>query len=202
MEDQHYNLWVATEDAGLTKLIRTSLAHGTAKYNRVRYVHREGNDNTLINNRIYSLTEDKDGMIWIATNSGLSRLDPNGNSFKNFTIKYGLPDDITMGVLFDGKESVWVSHKKGLTRINTHTFELQNFSVPDGLQGLEFSQNACFRDGASGEMFFGGSNGLNSFFPDSIRINQHKPRVVFTQLSVMQQMPYNSEKTERRLTIV
>jgi signal transduction histidine kinase/ligand-binding sensor domain-containing protein/DNA-binding response OmpR family regulator len=188
IEDRHNNLWIATEDAGLTKLIITSLPNQPIKFKSFRYIHLEGNENSIINNRAYSLSEDKDGMIWIATNSGLSRLNPMNNSFKHFTIKNGLPDDITMGVLFDGIESVWVSHKKGLTRVNIHTFEIQNFNMFDGLQGLEFNQNACYRDDNTGELFFGGSNGLNSFFSKQITINQYKPRVVFTQLSVMQQM--------------
>lgn len=186
MEDRQKNLWIATEDKGLTKLTRTLDKSGEFKSSR--YVHVQGKENSLISNRLYSLAEDGEGMIWIATNLGLSRLNPKDNTFKNFFIKDGLPDEIIMGLLFDGKESVWISHKKGLTRMNTKTFALQNFTVNDGLQSNEFNQNACFRDSATGEMFFGGQNGMNSFFPDNIQINKSKPRTVLTQLSVMNQV--------------
>ncbi|MGE4434559.1 MAG: two-component regulator propeller domain-containing protein [Bacteroidales bacterium] len=187
LEDRRHNIWVATEDKGITKLVRTSSNNPMERFKPKQYIHEVGNANTLINNRTYSLAEDKNGMIWIATNSGLSRLNPIDNTFKHFTTKNGLPNDMVMAALFDGKESIWVSHKKGLTRININTLYLQSFNMYDGLQSDEFSQNACFVDSTTGEMFFGGTNGLNSFFPDSIKINQYKPRVVFTRLNVMNQ---------------
>lgn len=188
IEDRRKNLWIATEDRGLTKLIRTSNSDDVSKFKAIRYTHIEGNNNTLITNRLYSLVEDGAGMIWIATNMGLSRLNPQNNTLRNFFIKDGLPDDNIMGLLFDGKESIWISHKKGITRMNIRTFALQSFNVNDGLQSNEFNQNACYRENKTGEIFFGGQNGLNSFFPDNIQINKHKPRMVLTQLSVMNQV--------------
>lgn len=200
MEDRQKNLWIAMEDGGLTKLIRTASSGNMPKFKSVRYVHKEGNENTLISNRLYSLAEDNNGLIWIATNLGLSRLNPENNTFKHFFIKNGLPDEIIMGLLFDKKESVWISHKKGLTRMNTKTLAPQNFNVNDGLQGNEFNENACFRDG-TGEMFFGGQNGLNSFFPDRIKINRHKSRVVLTRLNVMNQVLQTGTKVNDRVIL-
>lgn len=188
LEDHQKNLWIATEDRGLTKLIRSSRSSDVSRFKAVRYMHSDGNDSSLITNRLYSLAEDGSGMIWIATNQGLSRLNPKNNTFKNFFMKDGLPDDIIMGLLYDGKKSMWISHKKGISRMNTTTFDLQNFNVNDGLQSNEFNQNACFRDPATGALFFGGPNGLNSFFPDKIKINTDKPRTVLSQLSVMNQV--------------
>eukprot|EP00388_Colpodella_angusta_P002701 GDKJ01009453.1.p1 GENE.GDKJ01009453.1~~GDKJ01009453.1.p1 ORF type:complete len:1168 (+),score=80.43 GDKJ01009453.1:410-3505(+) len=201
IEDYQKNLWIAMEDGGLTKLIRQSTNDNKPKFKSIRYVHQEGNDNTLITNRLYSLVEDKTGMIWIATSLGLSRLNPQTNTFKHFFIKDGLPDEIIMGILFDGKESIWISHKKGITRMNTRTFELHNFNVNDGLQSNEFNQNACFRDNTTGEMFFGGQNGLNSFFPDSIKINRYKPKIVFTRLNVMNQVVEAGTKVNDRVIL-
>lgn len=197
MEDRQKNLWVATEDKGLTKLTRTSKS---GEFKSVRYLHIEGKDDSLISNRLYSLAEDGTGMIWIATNLGLSRLNPKDNTVKNFFIKDGLPDEIIMGLLFDGKESVWISHKKGITRMNTRTFEIQNFTVNDGLQSNEFNQNACFKDG-TGEMFFGGQNGLNSFFPGNIHVDKNKPKVVLTRLNVMNQELLAGTKVNDRVIL-
>lgn len=199
MEDRQKNLWIATEDKGLTKLIRTHDKPGAFK--SVRYVHIAGKDNSLISNRLYSLAEDSSGMVWVATNLGLSRLNPKNNSVKNFFIKDGLPDEIIMGLLFDGKESIWISHKKGITRMNTKTFGIQNFNVNDGLQSNEFNQNACFKDSKTGEMFFGGQNGLNSFFPENIKINKYKPQVVFTRLNVMNKVLQPGTKVNDRVIL-
>ncbi|AOW09970.1 hybrid sensor histidine kinase/response regulator transcription factor [Flavobacterium gilvum] len=198
MEDRQKNLWIATEDKGLTKLTRTADKPG--EFKSVRYMHIAGKDDSLISNRLYSLAEDNAGMIWIATNLGLSRINPKDNTVKNFFIKDGLPDEIIMGLLFDGKESIWISHKKGLTRMNTRTFELQNFNINDGLQSNEFNQNACFKDG-TGEMFFGGQNGLNSFFPNNIHVDKNKPQIVFTQLNVMNQELHVGTKVNDRVIL-
>lgn len=202
IEDRKKNLWIATEDRGLTKLIRTSTSDAVSRFKAIRYTHIEGNNNTLITNRLYSLVEDGAGMIWIATNMGLSRLNPQNNTLRNFFIKDGLPDDNIMGLLFDGKESIWISHKKGITRMNTKTFALQSFNVNDGLQSNEFNQNACYRDNKTGEIFFGGQNGLNSFFPDNIQINKYKPRMVLTQLSVMNQVLRPGMKINGRVVLL
>lgn len=199
IEDQAGNLWVGTEDEGVTKLIPQ--ANGEHPFKAIRYTHQQGKVNSLRNNQVYSIAEDYAGMIWIATNAGLSRLNPFDHSFTHFSVRNGLADDITMGVLFDGDESVWVSHKKGLSRINVNTFEIQNFNKFDGLQGFEFSQSACYLDKKTGEMLFGGVNGLNVFLPHQIRVNTTKPVVVLTRLSVMHQKLYPGSVLNNRVIL-
>ncbi len=201
LEDRHHNLWIATEYAGVTKFEQDTSNNDSIKYKFIEYVHQRGNENSLINNVTYSLAEDQNGMIWIATNSGLSCLNPYGNTFKHFTKENGLPNELIMGVLFDGNESMWVSHKKGLTRINTNTYEMKSFNMLDGIQGNEFNQNTCYQHKESGEMFFGGTNGLNSFFSDSVKINFYKPSVVFTELSIMQQVIEPGTKYNNRVIL-
>jgi signal transduction histidine kinase len=55
--------------------------------------------------------------------------------------------------------------------------------MSDGLQGDEFSQG-CYFQGPDGEMFFGGSNGLNAFFPETVRDNPYVPPVVITSFKI------------------
>jgi len=201
LEDRHHNLWIATEYAGVTKFEQDTAHNDSIKYRFIEYVHQQGHENSLINNVTYSLAEDQNGMIWIATNSGLSCLNPYNNTFKHFTEENGLPNELIMGVLFDGSESMWVSHKKGLSRINTNTYEMKSFNMLDGLQGNEFNQNTCYQHNETGEMFFGGTNGLNSFFSDSVKINFFKPSVVFTELSIMHQAIEPGTKFNNRVIL-
>ena len=65
--------------------------------------------------------------------------------------------------------------------LETETF--RNYDVSDGLQGDEFSPGACAQ-GQDGEMFFGGSNGFNAFFPENIRDNPYVPPVVITSFKI------------------
>jgi len=186
-EDHKYNLWVGSEGGGITKLSRDSSAGFAEKLTPTHYLHIPGNDNSLINDLVLTLTEDSEHKLWIGTNSGLCRFDPEKGFFKRFSVKTGFPDDLIMGLLFDGHEHIWISHKKGLTCMNIHTFETRQYNTHDGLQGYEFTQNAYYRNPRTGEMFFGGANGLNSFFPDSISPNPYKLRPILTALKVMNQ---------------
>lgn len=188
MEDSRRNLWVATEDGGLTRFSKSTHPSQSFDFGSpIRFLHREGDQNTILNNRVASLAEDKYGKIWIGTNSGVSVFDPQKKQFRNLTIQSGLADDLIMSVLADDKESVWISHKKGLSRIHISTFDCQNFNMSDGLQGLEFNQNAAFRDSKTGELYFGGINGLNSFYPAEIKRDLNKSSVILTRLRVLNQ---------------
>ena len=183
-EDSRKNIWIATEDSGVTMLKYRGVEVADS-FKSVRYANTFNNTNTLVSNKVFAIAEDANGMMWFGTNSGLSRLNIADNSFMNFTLRNGLPDDIIMGIVPDGENYVWVSHKKGLTRIDIHTFELRNYGVHDGLQGNEFSQNAFFRDSSSGEIYFGGVNGMSSFYSNQIKDDTYMPRVVLTGLSVL-----------------
>jgi PAS domain S-box-containing protein len=66
---------------------------------------------------------------------------------------------------------------------NPKTGEFKNYDVNDGLQSNEFNSIASCKS-KSGEMFFGGINGFNAFFPDSIKDNTHIPRVVITDFQI------------------
>lgn len=55
----------------------------------------------------YCLIQDKDGFIWIGTETGVSRFD--GTHFKNFTTKDGLPDLEILQMLSDSKGRVWMA---------------------------------------------------------------------------------------------
>ena len=58
-----------------------------------------------------------------------------------------------------GVGRLWLSTKKGISRFDPQTGNFRNYDVSDGLQSNEFSQ-ACYTRRPDGEMFFGGSNGI------------------------------------------
>lgn len=55
---------------------------------------------------VYKIVQDKDGFIWFATETGLSRFD--GTSFKNFSTTDGLPDNEILDLYVDSKNRVWI----------------------------------------------------------------------------------------------
>lgn len=187
IEDHNHNLWVGTEGGGITKLTRDSSKGFQEVLTPTQFNFSLTNPNSLSSDRVYCMLEDEKGIIWIGTNSGLTRFDPENNQFKRFYMEQGLPDELIVGLLSDMKGHIWISHKKGLTRMNTETFETRNYDRQDGLQDNEFSEDAYFRNEQTGKMFFGGVKGFNSFYPDSIIDNKYLPKVVITDLYISNQ---------------
>lgn len=63
-------------------------------------------------NRINSIREDSNGIIWVATNAGLAKFD---HSFTPqwFTRKNGLPGDSINDIEFDGRNNIWLTFRNG-----------------------------------------------------------------------------------------
>ena len=139
----------------------------------------------FLKNAIYSIHEDDEGILWLGTHgSGLIRVDPSKNSVKNYTENNGLPNNTVYGILNDNFGNLWLSTNEGLSKFNPVDETFRNYDDKDGLQSNEFNQGAFF-SGSDGELFFGGVNGFNSFYPDSIKDNQYIPPVYFTKFKIL-----------------
>ncbi len=135
---------------------------------------------SLSSDIVRAFYEDEYGDMWIATyGGGLNHFSRKLQTFKRYTIKHGLPNNSLYGILADDRGHLWISTNSGLTRFDPRRETFRNYSAKDGLQGDEFNGGAFYRS-PQGEMFFGGINGLNSFFPDEVLDNPNVPPVVVT----------------------
>jgi signal transduction histidine kinase/ligand-binding sensor domain-containing protein len=175
LEDRDGMLWIGTANAGLVKFDRE-------KENFAQHQNSPGDPHSLSDNAVLSILQDQEGALWISTLGGLNRLDPGTGVFNHFREKDGLPNDSTRCILEDRGGKLWVSTTRGLSRFDPQTGTFRNYDVTDGLQSNEFNSNACLMSD-SGEMFFGGIDGFNSFFPDRVQGNPTIPPVVLTSLA-------------------
>ena len=132
---------------------------------------------------INTILEDRTGTLWLGTWDGLYRHNRQNTTFTRYTENQGLPSSAIQGILEDKLGRLWLSTKKGTSRFDPQTETFRNYDASDGLQGDEFSQGACAQ-GLDGEMFFGGSNGFNAFFPENVRDNPYVPPVVITSFKI------------------
>ena len=117
------------------------------------------------------------GILWVGTSGGgLSRLDTQTGKATHLTVRNGLPNNTVYGILEDNDGRIWISTNHGLSRFDPEAGVFKNFGVEIGLQGLEFNFTS-FHRGLHGEMFFGGTNGLNAFFPNELSGNINAPQV-------------------------
>jgi len=149
----------------------------------IHHEHDASNRQSLSNNSVYCISEDTAGNIWVGTAGGLNHFDIKKNNFTAYTEKDGLPNNAIWGILQDHKGNLWISTNKGLSKFNPGTKIFRNYTSSDGLQSNTFKAKAAYQS-PGGEMFFGGVNGFNSFYPDSIKDNNFVPPVYITDFLV------------------
>ena len=178
-EDLSGVIWVGTATRGLNRLDRKK---GTFTH-YLNFVHDL--DTNAAPASIMALYQDSRGIFWVGTHgNGLLKFDPETGSFIGITTQEGLPNNVVYGILEDRSGNLWLSTNCGLARFNPMSGVVQTFDRSDGLGCVEFNMNACCL-GASGEMFFGGINGMVSFYPQDIEKSLFVPPVQFTGFKVL-----------------
>jgi len=180
------SIWVAT-DAGL---IRAAPSAGGG-YTFQLLKNNPSDRNSLLANNLKSLlTDPADGMVlWIGTaGNGLCRYDLRSHIFQHYRTQNGLPDDMVYGILAedagaDGSINLWLSTNKGLARFNPRAGNFRYFLKYDGLQDDEFNTYA-YGKMPSGELMFGGVNGLTIFDPKAISSTALLAEVRITGLKI------------------
>ena len=178
--DKQNNLWIGTEYDGLTELKRdntSSLWIDTLNFK----VESKGSG--LPDNRVYSIADDAQGNIWIATANGLCCYEPESGKLQTIGGRDGLADQYITKLIVDQSGYLWASHKKGISRVDTKTRHIQNYTVSHA--GYEFIEGAGCLNPITGELIFGGVDGCVSFRPEQIVDNPHFPKVVLTNLEVL-----------------
>lgn len=170
------NLWVGT-NTGLN-----SFNPRTGQAARHFFHHNDSQEVEDFN--ILAIFEDEQRSLWLGTvGSGLLRYQPDAGVLERFTEKDGLPNDTVYGILQDDAGFLWMSTNNGLGRFDPKTRTFEKFEAKDGLQGNEFNSFAYFKN-QSGELFFGGINGLSIFQPAEIQSNKYVPPVVLTAFTI------------------
>ncbi|MDX2128812.1 MAG: two-component regulator propeller domain-containing protein [Chloroherpetonaceae bacterium] len=145
----------------------------------IKYSHDPRNPQSISTNLVNMIFKDSNNQIWIATSEGLNHFDRETKTFGRFSTKDGLPNNFIYAIVEDGRKNLWLSTNYGISNFNPRLGTFKNYDQSDGLQGNEFNTGAYYQS-ASGEIFFGGTNGITSFFPDSLLDNPVPPKIAFT----------------------
>jgi len=178
-QDKNGSLWIGTDSGGLNQFNEKSNQF-------IRYQHDLQNHNSLSHNRVSVIHEDKTGTLWIGTyGGGLNQFNRNMKTFRHYREQHGLPNDTIYGILEDEQGYLWLSTNQGLSKFNPKTGTFRNYDRLDGLQSNEF--NPAYHQNRRGELFFGGINGFNVFYPAQIQDNPYQPPIVLTQFNIFNQ---------------
>ena len=192
IEDKFGYLWIGTwQGLNRVKIGDESDFEGNKSF---RKFYKE---NGLSDNRIISIYEDierssTDSLIlWIGSiGGGLNKLiakisdgEISDYKIKNYNMSNGLPSNVIYGILGDNEGNLWLSTNNGISKFNANQESFRNYTMEDGLQSNQFFWGAAHST-LDGEFYFGGINGLNSFYPNQFLENKNIPQIFITKCSI------------------
>ena len=131
---------------------------------------------------VRSFATDAAGNIYVGSNNGIFKIDGTGKVLLHLKKDNGLPDECIYAMVFDQEGFLWCSTNKGIFKLNRDNSILQ-LTKDDGLQENEFNTNVVAKAG-DGEVFFGGVNGVSSFYPAAIGSFKEEINLLFTQIKI------------------
>jgi signal transduction histidine kinase/CheY-like chemotaxis protein/streptogramin lyase len=106
--DQRGRVWIAYKNGGVSA---ADLDQGT--------ITNYGNQQGFDNNFTYRLLFDQEGILWMATNSGLYAMNPDKGLVKYFKEDEGMVEDFILDLAKDDKGRIWVAtYSAGLSVID------------------------------------------------------------------------------------
>ena len=152
------NIWVATYYDGLN-------LYDKRKKKFIHYNVDENNPNSIRENIILRLCEDRQKQLWIGYRTkGLSVLDIESGKAIHFANNpsdpYSLPSNVVLAILQDRYDNIWVGTEKGLSLYNRNTKNFINFCHdPDNPKSLISDKVMAIYEMEDGRIWIGTENG-------------------------------------------
>ena len=171
-------LWIGTFGGGLNKFDKK-----TEKF--TSYKNISNDPFSISDNRVICVFEDSEGILWLGTfGGGLNRYDKELNRFIRYGEIDGLRSYVVYGIVEDRHKNLWLSTNNGIFKYARDDESFTQYDLSDGVQSLEFNGGAYCKT-KDGEIYFGGINGANSFYPDSITYNSYIPDIVISSFKIL-----------------
>ncbi|MDU2680831.1 MULTISPECIES: two-component regulator propeller domain-containing protein [Clostridium] len=175
IQDKDGIIWIASAlDGGLIRLNKNT--------NEIKsYRNNEEDRYSISFNALKTIAIDSKNNIWIGSQFGLNKFDRSTEKFHRYTEDSGLSNNFIYGILIDNEDNPWMSTNYGISKFDIKNDKFVDYNVTDGLQSNEFNGYSYFKS-KSGEMFFGGINGLTYFYPNQLEEKKFSPNVVIDSI--------------------
>lgn len=152
--DENHRVWVGTYSGGLSFFDQASSE-------LTQVIHSSNNKNSLVNNDVNSVIEDRRGNLWFATNNGISFWNPSTNQWKSFYHNTQKQAQVFMSLCEDRDGNIWAgTYSSGVYLLDGNSgAEIAHYSTsgPEGTVGNDFVFN-IFRDRGN-NIWIGGVQG-------------------------------------------
>lgn len=175
------SIWVATSNFGIIHITGDIHHPATLKYENYSYRNRN-----LITNTVLCLRVDRFNRLWAGTEGGgLYLYNRESNQFEEKNQEYSIPGDAILSIEEDKNGGLWLGTNSGLVNLKVAAvgsdFSTRLYTSADGLQDNFIANSSCSR---GDELFFGGHQGYNSFFPDKMEILSQETNFQITDIKV------------------
>lgn len=142
---------------------------------------------------INDLYQDND-YLWIAAERGLIRYHIDSATSTHYQNGENLANNFITSIQADEQGFLWLGTRNGLNRFNPKTSEFNTFDKFDGLAGNQFNRYSHLLS-QSGKMYFGGVDGISTFYPAHLPLNDTEPKAKLTSIKLFNKEinHYNSE---------
>lgn len=175
-EDSKKQLWFGMNGHGL-------LLYDPVSKTVKHWQKKDGSDSTIINNTINSIAEDKDGVIWCASFTGLTAYHPKTGHFTSYTSKQGLPSIKLSGLKVDKRNNLWIGSTRGLLVLDPSRKNIRTFDLQDGLPTMEFADMDAFET-PEGDFIYPTMKGFVQFNPDRYAAKKQVLEVLLSSLHI------------------
>lgn len=184
--DSEGNIWVGSV-WGLNLLRK-----GENKFEN--FYHNSNDSISLSSNNIHDIHEDSEKVIWIATDTGINKYNPENKTFTRYF--RGLKNRHVASITSDKYNTIWISTMEGISKFDPLTGHFINFDISDGLHSTYYYDRSLYYSAEKNEIFYGGNYGIDIFNTDSIKSSTTIPKVVLTDFLVFNKsVSYKTDST-------
>ncbi|MCW5910609.1 MAG: helix-turn-helix domain-containing protein [Cyclobacteriaceae bacterium] len=163
--------------------------------------YKRSETNSINDNFVNCIYEDHAGILWLATDGGLSSFDRRRNIFENYRIDGGPSNDVIVSILEDNQGKLWLAHWNGLTVVDpSDPSWTRNYDRNDHIMGGFFYSNVCVK-GREGQLLFAGSEGFNRIDTRKIIQRPEDFPLAITQFELFGKSVARGEKVNDRVLL-
>ena len=133
---------------------------------------------------VYAIYGDTNGQYWIGTGCGLYRYNPMEGKITPYGIKNVLLYNTILNILEDDNGDLWIATRQGIGKLSIEEDIYTEYGLKDGLQDNFFTVGASYK-AEDGQLIFGCSGGLISFYPDDIIEDTNPPKIVVNDFKLI-----------------
>ena len=171
-------VWVGTISSGLFKINLDTLGNIISVEN---FSEQMTGSYKIPNKSIWSFFQDKEGSLYVGTDTGLLIKKLNENQFQPI-LATDIQNKKIMGIVEDESSNLWLTNSQGIIKYSPKTGQSIKYNYFDGLLTNTFTEGIS--KNSANQLFFGSISGINYFKSGELKHNSFSSQISFTNLLV------------------